>query len=858
MNYSVSYADFVADPLRLDVYLIDASPILISTGLVQEVRYSTDAYITAPTDTPAYYSYAPQAIVALNVEQSLVQPGTVATTSGVTGGELRVGHIFGDGDVLRTDYDWSGAALTVIHVGYSPANDGWVSRANGRVLYNGEVESIQAGLSETVFVLRTPGARLSEPIQTSGILGSPWMLYFDGSATQVKTTGPEPKLALQGTATFEFRLYVEALPVSSAYLVGYYGGTTYPWKVTLNSAGKIVFADSATTHYTTTAALTVKKWYHVSIAINATSTIVRIVDQLTGVKTTETDATDNTGRPAASGSPGFAIGCAGAASFFNGFIHHVRVWSVKRTEAELDASRWLRLSAADEANDDLKGLWRGEDGTTEDGTDDRMGDASQIVTTQDTISAVAAGNKFTRAAGSFVTDGWVAGMRGLSSAFGTVGNNGLWTVSTVDATNLAITGLTLTNEADVVAALLQSAPLEIVDAGGIEWVQALEGQPDMSGTLRPLAYGRCESIPGVLVSQSRPTYLLAGHKIQSVDAVYVGGVGPQDPTTGIVLDAAYTDLVTFLRAATDPSKYDTLIYDGGAYVRLGSAANFPVTIDIKGDASGSGYVETAGQIVRRIITTRGTDPFADPSELDTASFDALDTANSAPCGVYAFGSEPVSAVAAVPLASVGAAGFLARATGKFTVNRFGGVTGSPVVAIDERHIVSIEPEPVDPPIYAVVVRYRRQYRVLTLEEIAGTVLQQDDPIVGRLTNEYLTVRRENPAVLDRFPRAGTLTVDTTLAVEGDAIAEADRLLPLYAGEATAYKVRVSEHQVRDVLEGDVVETTIKELDHDGSEIARLGLVAGDSSSYFLVMMYAPVIEEESAPLVEMTLWKGGS
>ena len=68
------------------------------------------------------------------------------------------------------------------------------------------------------------------------------------------------------------------------------------------------------------------------------------------------------------------------------------------------------------------------------------------VTTSATLSAVAAGNKFTRGAGDFLADGWVVGMRGKSSGWTDPGNNGFFWVTAVDATNLTILGLTLVNE----------------------------------------------------------------------------------------------------------------------------------------------------------------------------------------------------------------------------------------------------------------------------------------------------------------------------------------------------------------------------------------------------------------------------
>ena len=63
------------------------------------------------------------------------------------------------------------------------------------------------------------------------------------------------------------------------------------------------------------------------------------------------------------------------------------------------------------------------------------------------LAADDAANKYTRAAGSFVTDGWVVGMSGKASGFATAANNGYFVVTAVDATNLTVSGLDLATEA---------------------------------------------------------------------------------------------------------------------------------------------------------------------------------------------------------------------------------------------------------------------------------------------------------------------------------------------------------------------------------------------------------------------------
>ena len=234
-------------------------------------------------------------------------------------------------------------------------------------------------------------------------------------------------------------------------------------------------------------------------------------DLITRATSVETDASDYTGRAAASGNPDFCIGSNNGGSFFDGVLSQARVWSVKRTSSELDDTRHRRLTSGEEADANLKGLFR-----MEEGTGDAIADSSDITRTDDTISAVATGNKFTRASGSFVDDGWVAGMTGVSWGFAEGGNVGTFVVSTVDATNLAVTGLTLVDEASVATAHLASAPLATL----VTWIPALEGGADIVGTPKPLAYGRVESVPPLLVHLPTNIYLLSQQPWEEITGVF--------------------------------------------------------------------------------------------------------------------------------------------------------------------------------------------------------------------------------------------------------------------------------------------------------------------------------------------------
>lgn len=73
-------------------------------------------------------------------------------------------------------------------------------------------------------------------------------------------------------------------------------------------------------------------------------------------------------------------------------------------------------------------------------------DWTSVTTGAIALDAVASGNTFTRASGSFLTDGFVIGQWVLSSAFTTAANNGWFKVTAVVALTLTVVGSTLVDE----------------------------------------------------------------------------------------------------------------------------------------------------------------------------------------------------------------------------------------------------------------------------------------------------------------------------------------------------------------------------------------------------------------------------
>jgi len=353
------------------------------------------------------------------------------------------------------------------------------------------------------------------------------------------------------------------------------------------------------------------------------------------------------------------------------------------------------------------------------------------------------------------------------------------------------------------------------------WRLSLEGGADLEGKEKPAAFGKREAVEPVLVYAPTRIYQVADTAVSSIVGVSTGG-------NAITFGAAYTTLASFLAGSASSGHYDTLIYSGGSFVRLGSNPDKPVTVSLLGDASGSGYVSTAADVARRIVTARGRSPLADPAGLDTSSFSDLNTANSSAVGFYARAGESVSLrdALAFVLGSVGAVAWRRRASGLFAVKRFEGVAGSPVAVVTERQIRrrnGFEPVSVELPVWSVTVRYRPCDRVLSVDERAAA-------IVGTSTEAFFaerwrSVTRIDPQTLAEEPRAREVVVETGLTTDAAAAAEAVRLLAWMKAPRRAWKV-AADVSAATLDRFDVVTLRVLDRNARGEEIGRFGLGEG--------------------------------
>ncbi len=295
--------------------------------------------------------------------------------------------------------------------------------------------------------------------------------------------------------------------------------------------------------------------------------------------------------------------------------------------------------------------------------------------------------------------------------------------------------------------------------GGLDGREGLEGRP------KPLCFGRVFHVEPVLVDPSALTYQVHDGPIEDVDAVHDTGV-PLTKAFGVPSAGQY---------AVDAAL--------GTFT-LGSTSAGQITADVRGDKSGGLYVETVGAIVRRIVGTRSD--LSDPDDLDLPSFDAMVAQVTAPIGIFSGEEANVLDLLDQVVAGVGAHFGFNRA-GRLTVDRISAPSEPALFAFSEREILEIERVAVSLPAWRRKIGYRKYWKVLGPDRIAGVVDEETRADFGEAFRYSVA---EDGLIKTRHPLSEEIVDETSLALKADAEAEAARRLAIFGADRDAFRVRL--------------------------------------------------------------------
>lgn len=722
-----AYTDFLSDPQRREVFVVEYTVKVLATGATTTLYHSDVPYATVPTDTPANTPTKADVVSPFNFTSDAVQPGTLGRLPGFRGGEIIHGQVRRHLDAYATTYAWDGAGVRVLHVGesrygvlpYPAASAG----ASDGVLMRAEVAGTPQVTPEKMTVrLRDLRERLESPLSVRRYrqTGGWWLGIGAGGSIGL---GAPTKLDLTGDFVLEgwFRLPGGFGTENLAQ----WDGATFPfrWQVLSTGALRIRSSSWSADVDSATGRVTNARQYHLAVIKVGTAIRHVVYDEASNTETVDSGTASSSSNAAGAGNVVLASMTAGA---YTG-TGETRLWV---PPADIDAAlalvrnrrfRWLSSTEVDAS---MRAVYRISEGT-----------------------------------GTTITD------------YGT---------------GTAANGTT---------------------AGVVAWVHSCH--PDeLVGRQRPTALGQIQSGPLIPVAPAILVYECAGHICSTTSLVVrEGGAAITSGTNRVTM-------VALLTTAPTAGTFDYAFTVNGSYIRLGSQPTLPLTWDGRGDSTGSGYVSTVPTVAQRLLEARGTAPWA-TADIDTTALGALPAWT---VGYWTDQEVTVGQALDEILGSGEAAGWVTRA-GKFTARRWSGVSGSVVLTLDERDILDLTGAEVEPPAWETVVGYLRRHRVLTLDELAGSI--RGTKPESLYTTPVSRARRISASTLAAHLRARTVSRDgsgvaSALTAETEAAEHAQHLLDTLDAPARGYRLRC---RLRGLPADYYDRLTVEIDDLDGSRLA---------------------------------------
>lgn len=301
----------------------------------------------------------------------------------------------------------------------------------------------------------------------------------------------------------------------------------------------------------------------------------------------------------------------------------------------------------------------------------------------------------------------------------------------------------------------------------------LEGGDDIANKPKPLVYGSVKNIEPILIDPVNLIYQVHDGSILAVDVVRDSGVA----LTGM------GDVADIEAASVAAGQFKTQL--SGGYIKLGSTPSGRITADVRGSNAG-GYVDGAGEIIRRILMTRLGGGSLSVADIDEGSFNALDAGFDASFGAYITDGISASSVIDELLSPCGA---------YWTFNRQGQIRVGIVdeIGVEEATInesnIDIEGVSVRKihPAYKISVGYAPVWVTQKEDELAGATTDSDRTF---LSSQYRYVSQQNDVLLSQDKYAKELTFNTNIADKADAEALLSRLMTLYSSKRSVYSLRV--------------------------------------------------------------------
>jgi hypothetical protein len=326
--------------------------------------------------------------------------------------------------------------------------------------------------------------------------------------------------------------------------------------------------------------------------------------------------------------------------------------------------------------------------------------------------------------------------------------------------------------------------------------------------LKPYIFGSVSNILPKVVNKFDLIYQVSVNQPSSL-TVYDGGLA-------LSSSGNFTTLAGLMAATIPAGTYATCLALG--LFRLGALPAFEITADVVEGATLA--VRSAARVAQRILALLSV------SNIDTASFDALHTFNSAEVGIFIDTDLSALELVGQVLGSIGGAIF-PTATGTFRVAAISAPSGTPARTFTMREQIGdgsfvLAKGPTNEgdgvPAWSVVINWGRVWQTQASGQLAGSV------DLSRQT--YLQTSQRQSAAQDAsvktaHPLASELVIDTLLTTQSAAEAEAARRLAMYKVRRDYLILTVEDEFAEDIELGDVVEVDFPRFGFDGGKLFKV-------------------------------------
>jgi len=385
-----AYTDFLSDPLHRSIYLAEVhygNPADSTSGTLY---YSTEAYGTDASDTPASQLFDARIAEGYNFSAAAGGEDGLGTVTGIlparTGGTLTLVQKLGDLDALAA-YSFDGRQVVIRHGGTSPRY-GKLAYSDFKQVFNGEIAGQPLiGVDQVTFQLANRDARFEFPIQDRKYHGGNYALLYDGVNDQVACGTGATFNFTSGAFTVEFWLRIEAYPAGVQRIMNRGLSATDGWSVRIDTAGKVNFEtyQAGATQTTLSTAITAGRWTHVACVRSGAACTIYLdgvaANSSAGTHVNPTTSTRNLY---------FGRNDAGSV-WFAGMLDDIRISNVARSRNEIVTRMGRQLTAA-EITSSYVGCWQHEDGTGATLTDSSATAANGTITSATWVPSLQGGD----------------------------------------------------------------------------------------------------------------------------------------------------------------------------------------------------------------------------------------------------------------------------------------------------------------------------------------------------------------------------------------------------------------------------------------------------------------------------------